>query len=55
MTQPDAIAAAPGALQRVKLYFEQHEREVAVIFFSGGFGFDILTAGDIDSWLTIGQ
>ena len=55
MTQPDAIAAAPGALQRVKLYFEQHEREVAVIFFSGGFGFDILTTGDIDSWLTIGQ
>jgi hypothetical protein len=55
MTQPDAIAAAPGALQRLKLYFEQHEREVAVIFFSGGFGFDILTAGNIDSWLTIGQ
>ncbi len=55
MTQPDAIAAAPGTLQRLKLYFEQHEREVAVVFFSGGFGFDILTAGNIDSWLTIGQ
>jgi hypothetical protein len=55
MTQPDAIAAAPGALQRLKRYFEQHEREVAVVFFSGGFGFDILTTGHIDSWLTIGQ
>ncbi len=55
MTQPDATAAAPGALQRLKLYFEQHEREVAVLFFTGGFGFDILTAGNIDSWLTIGQ
>ena len=55
MTQPDAIAAAPGALQRLKLYFEQNEREVAAVFFTGGFGFDIVTAGSIDSWLTIGQ
>ena len=55
MTQPDAIAAAPGALQRLKLYFDQHEREAAVLFFTGGFGFDIVTAGAIDSWLTIGQ
>jgi hypothetical protein len=55
MMQPDATAAAPGALQRLKLYFEQNEREVAAIFFTGGFGFDILTAGSIDSWLTIGQ
>jgi len=55
MTQPSAVAVPPGALQRLKLYFEQHEREVAVVFFTGGFGFDILTAGSIDSWLTIGQ
>ena len=55
MTQPDAIAAPAGALQRFKLYFEQNQREVAAIFFAGGFGFDILTAGSIDSWLTIGQ
>jgi hypothetical protein len=55
MTQPDAIAAAPGALQRLKLYFEQNERGVAAVFFTGGFGFDIVTAGSIDSWLTIGQ
>ena len=55
MTQPDAIAAPAGALQRLKLYFDQNEREVAAVFFTGGFGFDILTAGSIDSWLTIGQ
>jgi hypothetical protein len=55
MTQPEAIAAAPGALQRLKLYFEQNQREVAAVFFAGGFGFDIFTAGRIDSWLTIGQ
>jgi hypothetical protein len=55
MIEPDAIAAPPGALQRLKLYFEQNQRAVAAIFFAGGFGFDILTAGSIDSWLTIGQ
>ncbi len=54
MTQPDAIAAPPGGLQRLKLYFEQNEREVAVVFFTGGFGFDIVTTGSIDSWFTIG-
>jgi hypothetical protein len=55
MTQPDAIAAPPGALERLKLYFEQNEREVAVVFFTAGFGFDILTTGSIDSWVTVGQ
>jgi hypothetical protein len=55
MIGPDAIAAPLGALQRLKLFFEQNQREVAAIFFAGGFGFDILTAGSIDSWLTIGQ
>jgi hypothetical protein len=55
MIEPDAVAAPLGALQRLRLYFDQHEREVAAAFFTGGFGFDILTAGRIDSWLTIGQ
>ena len=55
MIEPDAIAAPPGTLQRLKLYFEQNQRGIAAIFFAGGFGFDILTAGSIDSWLTIGQ
>ncbi len=55
MMQPDALASPPGALQRLKLYFDQNEREVAVGFFAGGFLFDILTVGRIDSWWTIGQ
>ena len=55
MIEPDAIAAPPGALQRLKLYFEQNQCGIAAVFFAGGFGFDILTAGSIDSWLTIGQ
>ncbi len=48
-------AAAPGFLQRLKGHFEQHERDVSVAFFAGGFVFDILTVGRIDSWWTIGQ
>jgi len=55
MTQPDAPAAPPSALLRVKLNFDRHERHVTVAFFAGGFVFDILTVGRIDSWLTIGQ
>ena len=55
MTEPDAIAAPRGVVQRLKSYFERNEREVAAVFFAGGFVFDILTTGSIDSWLTIGQ
>jgi hypothetical protein len=55
MIEPGAVAAPLGALERLKVYFEQNQREVAAIFFAGGFGFDIVTAGTIDSWLTIGQ
>ncbi len=55
MTQPEALAPPPGALRRLKLHFDQNEREVAVVFFAGGFIFDILTVGRIDSWFTIGQ
>ncbi len=55
MTQPEASAAQSGALQRLKFHFDGNEREVAVVFFVGGFVFDILTLGRIDAWLTIGQ
>jgi len=54
MTQADAIAAPPRGLHRLKFYFEQNEREIAVVSFAGGFGFDIVTTGSIDSWFTIG-
>ncbi len=54
MTQPEAIPALPR-IHRLKLYYEQHEAKLAIAFFVGGFLFDILTLGRVDSWLTIGQ
>ena len=54
MTQPEAIPASPR-IHRLKLYYEQHEAKLAIAFFVGGFLFDILTLGRVDSWLTIGQ
>jgi hypothetical protein len=55
MTQPEALTAPATALERLRLYFGRNEREIAVAFFAGGFVFDIVTVGRIDSWLTIGQ
>lgn len=55
MMSPESLAAPAGVLQRLKLRFDQNEREVAVVFFVGGFVFDLVTLGRIDSWLTIGQ
>jgi hypothetical protein len=53
MTQPEAIPASPEP-HRLKLYYEQHEGKLAIAFFAGGFLFDILTLGRVDSWFTIG-
>lgn len=55
MTQPEGLAAPAGALERLKLRFAQNEREVVAAFFAGGFLFDIVTVGRVDSWLTIAQ
>jgi hypothetical protein len=55
MTAPEAIATPPAGIGRLKTYFERNERTIAVAFFAGGFVFDILTVGRIDSWFTIGQ
>lgn len=54
MTQPEAIPAPPGN-HRLKLYYERHEHKLAIAFFVGGFVFDILTLGRVDSWVAIGQ
>jgi len=55
MTQPDAIPASPGGIDRFRLYYERNERRIAVVAFVAGFVFDILTFGRVDSWLAIGQ
>jgi hypothetical protein len=55
MTQPHATAAPASALERLRLHFGRNEREIAVAFFAGGFVFDIVTVGRIDSWVTIAQ
>ncbi|HEX5092351.1 MAG TPA: DUF2914 domain-containing protein [Burkholderiales bacterium] len=55
MTAPGAPAASAAALQRLRDYVERNERQVAVGFFAGGFVFDIVTTGRIDSWVTIAQ
>ncbi len=55
MTQPDALAASPGTLDRLRIYYERNERRIAVVSFVGGFVFDALTVERVDSWFTIGQ
>lgn len=55
MTQPGVPAAPATALERLRQRFAENERQVAVVFFTSGFVFDIFTAGRIDSWLTIAQ
>lgn len=55
MTAPGSAAAPLTALERLRLRLAQHEREVVVAFFAGGFIFDIVTVGRVDSWLTVAQ
>lgn len=51
----DAAAPPVGGIRRLKFLYGKHERWIAVVFFVGGFVFDIFTIGRIDSWFTIGQ
>jgi hypothetical protein len=48
-------SVSTGTLERLKLYATRNERNLAITFFVGGFLFDVVTLGRIDSWLTIGQ
>jgi hypothetical protein len=55
MTPTEAAPATPGAIHRLRLYYEKNESQIAVLSFICGFVFDVLTADRVDSWFTIGQ
>jgi hypothetical protein len=42
-------------IHQIKEYYEEHEHHIAILFFIGGFLFDMMMVGRIDSWETIGQ
>jgi len=53
--EPEAIAAPPGGMQRLKAYYLRNEPKIAVLFFVGGFVFDMFAVDRADSWVAIGQ
>ena len=55
MTPTEAAPPTPGAIHRLRLYYEKNESQIAVLSFIFGFVFDVLTADRVDSWFTIGQ
>ena len=54
MTQPETTPA-PAPIDRLWRYYEQHEHAVDIVFFAGGFLFDVFTLSRVDSWLNIVQ
>jgi hypothetical protein len=46
---------APGAIERLRLYYARNEQRIAVLSFVCGFLFDIFTVERADSWYAIGQ
>jgi hypothetical protein len=54
MTQTEAVAVPPLA-QRLRHFYERHERPVDIGFFVAGFVFDIATLNRVDSWISMGQ
>jgi hypothetical protein len=55
LTPAETVAASPSAIQRLRLYYARHEGRVAGLFFAGGFIFDSVAVGRIDSWHMIAQ
>ena len=49
------MPAAPGGLERLRLYYARNERKVALWSFIGGFLFDVVMLDRVDSWVTIAQ
>ena len=44
-----------SAIERLGLYYTQHEGRVAAVFFAAGFLFDTVAVGRVDSWHMIAQ
>jgi hypothetical protein len=55
MNPPDSLAPSPSTVQRLKLYYQQHEGRVAAVFFASGFVFDTVAVGRPDSWHMVAQ
>jgi hypothetical protein len=55
MPPPAAAPAPPGAIHRLRLYYERHQRRIAALSFVAGFVFDMVTIERVDSWRMIGQ
>jgi DUF2914 family protein len=55
MTPTETAPATPGAMHRLRLYYEKNESQIAVLSFICGFVFDVVTTDRVDSWFTIGQ
>jgi hypothetical protein len=53
--QTPGMPAAPGGLERLRLYYARNERKVALWSFIGGFLLDVVMLDRVDSWVTIAQ
>jgi len=55
MAQPQAIPLPSATAGPWRLYYERHERAIALSAFVAGFVFDVATLPSVDSWLAIAQ
>lgn len=55
MNDQNTQTPSPGRIHQLKEYYEKNEHQIAIVFFIGGFLFDLMMIERIDSWTTIGQ
>src|SRR5438045_6147356 len=55
MSLTGCVPASPRTGQRLRLYYARQEGRVAALFSTGGFIFDTVAVGRIDSWHMIAQ